>query len=132
MHDRVLITIPSDIRYLESILDIAEVFLKNNVGNEKIIGDLVASVSEATSNAILHGNSSPESSVYVTMQKETELIEIAVEDCNPVYVNFLDTIGEPDMLALSGRGLFIVRAYVDELLLKRGEHGNILILRKQV
>lgn len=132
MRDRVLITIPSDIRYLESILDIAEVFLKNNIKDEKIIGDMVASVSEATSNAILHGNSSPESSVFVSLLKQNDELEITVEDSNPVYVNFLESITEPDMLALSGRGLFIVRAYVDELLLKRGEHGNILILRKQV
>lgn len=132
MRDRVLITIPSDIRYLESILDIAEVFLKNNINDEKIIGDMVASVSEATSNAILHGNSSPDSSVFVSLLKEKDELEITVEDSNPVYVNFLESITEPDMLALSGRGLFIVRAYVDELLLKRGEHGNILILRKQV
>ena len=111
---------------------IAEVFLKNNIRDDKIIGDMVASISEATSNAILHGNSSPTSSVYVSLLKEKDYLEITVEDSNPVYVNFLETISEPDMLALSGRGLFIVRAYVDELLLKRGEHGNILILRKQV
>ena len=132
MPDHVLITIPSDIRYLESILDIAEVFLKNNIKDERIIGDLVASVSEATSNAVIHGNSSPDSSVYVSIMHHPRYIEISIEDSNPVFFNFLETTKEPDILSVSGRGLFIVRAYVDELLLIRGEHGNKLILRKQV
>ena len=128
--------LPSDIEYLELIIDITEAFLLLSDIEEKVADHVVASVSEAAANAIIHGNDNDsEKKVYLSMEIFEEIITVTIEDESnkfDEFIKYYDNNDEVDLLSSSGRGFMIMRAYMDELICRKGKKGNLLILRKRV
>lgn len=84
-------------------------------------------VREAAINAIVHGNKqNPELDVHVTLSFGKEGLKARIVD----HGNGFDPDSTPDpregdnLLRSSGRGLLLIRAFVDEVEFKRGRDGG--------
>lgn len=135
MSEEFILNIPSNIIYLEVVIDLVKYFLQENYDNQSIIDDEIVSLSEAISNAIIHGNNQKKSkkvSIKVIIKKNK--IINRVEDSNPKYTNFIKNYNfdENNILNLSGRGILIMKSYMDNLNVKKGKRGNILEMVKKV
>lgn len=135
MAEFIKLQLPSSLDYLETLLDSVELFLERNDIDSDLIGTLVASLAEAASNAIIHGNHEEVlKPIYVDLSLEKEIISLSVEDSNPEGGEaFLDeeAFQLPDETAIHGRGLFIIKTYMDDVKLKQGSHGSRLVMTKR-
>jgi len=77
MNETFCLYIPSKTIFIETVLDLAESFFKINLNNESVINSEIASISEAVSNAIIHGNKKdPGKDVYLTINiKDNSIIK---------------------------------------------------------
>ncbi len=84
---------------------------------ERKYNELILALSEASSNAIKHGNkSNPDKFIEIAIEITPELIDVKIKDegkgFNP---NEVPNPTEPEnLLKESGRGLFIIKAFVDD------------------
>jgi len=104
--------------------DIMEVLkLRNQCFEIKLI------ISEAVTNAYIHGNNSDNSKpISVEWELRDNLLSIKVEDCGQGIkdINLHKEINEEEILDDSGRGLFIISSYTDELIIS----GSSVIMKK--
>jgi len=97
MSETLKLQLPSSTEYLETIIDTAEIFFQRNSLNNMLIGHLVASLTEAASNAIIHGNDNQILKyVYVDLDVKDELILLSVEDSNTDFRDFVTGSSLPD------------------------------------
>jgi len=93
-------------------------------------------VREAMVNAVVHGNRySANKRVRLTIRKLTELIEIVIEDEGQGFDEQRqdDPLAEENLLAQSGRGLMIIRAFVDDVdIIKTPTGGTRVAMRKSI
>ena len=86
-------------------------------------------ISEAVTNAYIHGNNSDNNKpISVEWKLRDKLLSIKVEDCGQGVkdINLHKEINEEEILDDSGRGLFIIRSYTDELIIS----GSSVIMKK--
>ena len=127
--------IPSKTIFIETVLDLAESFFKINLNNESVINSEIASISEAVSNAIIHGNKKdPGKDVYLTINIKDNSVITKIEDSNKKYYDYLKNYkyDKEDILKSSGRGLFIIETYMDNISLKKGKKGTIIKMEKSL
>lgn len=120
---------------LLSILEIQYVFYGVKSINEKldhIIGKLKLRekifevkliICEAITNAYIHGNKGDDSKpIILTLNKKEDVLNIMVEDCGKLSkdIKIKNSLDENDILYESGRGLFIIAAYTEEIKLDNG------------
>lgn len=99
---------------------------------DEAVTELVSAVGEAFNNAVLHayrGRGSGE--VTLEIRAENGVVEVAVGDEGASFE--LDAIPTPDLAALpeSGMGLYIIRAFCDEVTYSAGT-PNVLRMRKRL
>ena len=104
--------------------------------SESVLADLKLAVTEACGNAVRHAYSSDGGTIRVAYEVEADSIEISVEDDGP-GVTPGDVPEHPfvdDDPAESGMGLAIIRAVMDELVVKPGPNarGTLVRMRKQL
>ena len=103
--------------------------------DEEEIDRISMAVREATVNAVLHGNQyDPKKRVTVVLEATPESLTVAVRDEG----KGLDPVGIPDPLApenllkQSGRGIFLIRAFMDEVRFRSMDPGTEITLIKRV
>ena len=112
------LTLPSRIEAVnKAATAVAEILGRLGVSEEAAFRIDMA-VREAVTNAVLHGNKQDESKlVRVTLASSPEMIEITVHDegagFNPAEVP--DPTAEMNILKTSGRGIFFMRNFMDEV-----------------
>ncbi len=88
-------------------------------------------VAEACNNAVLHaagaGRARP---VSVEAVCSATQLELRVSDHTPGF-DWPGKVALPGVRSANGRGLFIIQAYMDEVLYFRGPGENVLIMRKR-
>jgi anti-sigma regulatory factor (Ser/Thr protein kinase) len=84
-------------------------------------------VNEAVSNAIEHGRSSREGTIRMQVAVEEGALVFSVED----YGTFAPKAPTVDTLPERGRGLAFMAAFVDEVDVRRGDHGTLVRLCKR-
>jgi serine/threonine-protein kinase RsbW len=91
-------------------------------------------VREAMVNAVVHGNRySANKQVHLTVRKVDAVLEVVIEDEGQGFDEHgqTDPLAEENLLAQSGRGLMIIRAFVDELdISKTVTGGTRVVMRK--
>jgi serine/threonine-protein kinase RsbW len=107
----------------------AEVMSRAEVSEEAAFGVDMA-VREAVTNAVLHGNRQDETkTVEVTFTTSPEAIEITVRDrgngFNPEQVP--DPTDAQNLLKTSGRGVFLIRTFMDEAEWSPHPEGGTLV-----
>jgi serine/threonine-protein kinase RsbW len=104
--------------------------------SEAVLADLKLAVTEACGNAVRHAYTADGGTVRVAYEIGADSIEITVEDDGPgVTLEDVpdDPFGDEDP-AESGMGLAIIRAVMDELVVKPGvgARGTLVRMRKQI
>ncbi|SIO05320.1 ATP-binding protein [Algoriphagus halophilus] len=123
------ISIPSlieNIKIIESFIDNAR---ENFDINDDIYGNIMISVTECISNAIIHGNQHDKNKlVHLELFMEDELLRFVIEDEGPGFdLTELKDPTEPENIEKpGGRGIFLIKHLSDEV--KFEEEGRKTIL----
>ena len=99
--------------------------------NEDKMAGLLLSVTEATTNAIIHGNKSDESKIVtIDVRKEADKIVIKVKDQGKGFDPGIvpDPTETENLLKDSGRGLYLMRVYMDDVQYNITPEGTEIIL----
>jgi serine/threonine-protein kinase RsbW len=101
----------------EAAAAVAEFVSRSGVSDDAAFGIDMA-VREAVTNAVVHGNGQDEEKlVGIVLKSSPEAVEISVHDqgsgFNPTEVP--DPTAEENILKTSGRGIFFMRSFMDEV-----------------
>jgi serine/threonine-protein kinase RsbW len=112
------IIIPSSLDYLPKVDKYVEGKLKKLGVDEDRLADIAVSVTEAVTNAVLHGNKNDlKKKVQVKLKADSSRVEITVEDegngFNPDSIQ--SPIEEGNLLKKAGRGIFILKSLMDKV-----------------
>ncbi len=93
------------------------------------------SVREGVINAFHYGNAEQrEKKIYVTFELEPEKMVIHVLDQGRGFdlADVPDPLAEENLLKTSGRGIFLMRSFMDEFAVRRGQQGGAeLVMAKR-
>lgn len=96
---------------------------------------IAMSVREAAVNAVLHGNSyDPGKKITVEYEMTSEKMSIVITD-QGVGINeqtLPDPLAEDNLLKSSGRGIFLIRSFMDEVRIRDLHPGTEITLVKHV
>ena len=124
------IVIPSSTDYLAEVDQYLDGKLLDAGIDESIRTDLAISVSELVNNAILHGNGSDASKdVDIRLSINASELRIVVCDQGKGFdVNQVDNpIDDDNLLREVGRGIFIVKSFVNEVNVTRAPSGGTCV-----
>ena len=113
---------------------VAEFLSRSGISDDAAFGIDMA-VREAVTNAVVHGNRQDESKVVdITLKSSPDAVEISVHDqgrgFNPSEVP--DPTAAENILKTSGRGIFFMRSFMDEVdWLIRPEGGTTVRMLKR-
>lgn len=123
------ISIPSlieNIQIIESFIDNAK---EDFEINDDLYGNIMISVTECISNAIVHGNQSNASKmVHLELQLEPGLLRCSIEDeGNGFDFNQLPDPTDPENIEkVGGRGIFLMKHLSDEVKFEEGGKKTVL------
>lgn len=104
--------------------------------NEETVYHISYAVREAVVNAVVHGNLySANKRVHLVMQRLDRWLQVAVEDEGQGFeeTGQADPLAEENLLSQSGRGILIIRAFMDEVMIGRAPGGGTrIIMRKSL
>jgi serine/threonine-protein kinase RsbW len=113
---------------------VAEFLSRSGITEDSAFGIDMA-VREAVTNAVVHGNRQDENkTVDVTLKSSPDAVEISVHDqgagFNPEAVP--DPTAEENILKASGRGIFFMRSFMDEVdwLIRPGGGTTVRMLKR--
>jgi anti-sigma regulatory factor (Ser/Thr protein kinase) len=127
------LTISSDLRLLALARAFVEAVCQVAGYDEAVTNAVVLATDEATNNIMRHAHRDhPEAPIRIQCQVTAEGIEVRLHDEGAPFdiegVPYLD----PAELRPGGRGVFLMRALMDELSCQpRGERGNVLRMVKR-
>lgn len=101
--------------YVNRVLDIYHV-------DHDMYGNILISLTEAVTNAIVHGNQEVEhKKVHINIRKEDRYLTFCIADEGPGfnYDNLPDPTAPENLLKLGGRGIFLMRQLADLVIFSR-------------
>jgi len=92
-------------------------------------------VHESVINAIWHGNKNdPSKHVWLRFEMYSDRLEIRVRDQGNGYdpSRLLDPLAEENLLNVSGRGIFLIRTFMDEYRVEKiaGEGTEVILVKR--
>ena len=129
----VSLTLSSTLATVEKLEQTAEDFATRAGFDEDAAPNIAMAVREAAVNAVLHGNAyDPGKQVNASFEAGPEALTIRISDQGPGLDP--DTIPDPlapeNILRGSGRGIFLIRAFMDEVHFRQLHPGTELTLIK--
>ena len=114
---------------------VAEFLSRSGITEEAAFGIDMA-VREAVTNAVLHGNRQDENkTVEVTLKSSPDAVEISVHDQGPGFnpEQVPDPTAAENILKASGRGIFFMRSFMDEVnwLMRPGGGTTVRMLKRR-
>jgi len=112
------ITIPSRLEEMEAVHALVDQAVKEYKMDSELAHWIELTISESMINAIQHGNNEdPNKTAYLKISSTGDAIEIIVEDEGQGFT--LDRVADPtsdaNLLKPSGRGILIIRSFMDEV-----------------
>ena len=130
---RTSLTLGSSIESVDTVEKTAEDFAERAGFDEDTVPNIAMAVREAAVNAVLHGNAyDPEKHITASFETNSDSLIVRISDQGPG----LDPDAVPDPLAPenilrgSGRGIFLIRAFMDEVHFRQLHPGTELTLIK--
>jgi serine/threonine-protein kinase RsbW len=133
LRERISLTIPSDLTYLDEVLD----YLNRRLLELGIVNpgdsDVIIALDEAIVNAIKHGNKNdPNKTVRIVAELSASGARFTVRDQGPGFSR--DGLPDPTdplrLLVPSGRGLLLISHIMDEV--RHNECGNEICMSRRV
>lgn len=112
------LTLPSRIAAIDKTATaVAELLTRSGIGEDAAFG-LDMAVREALANAVIHGNKLDDTKrVEITVKSSLDSLEVSIHDqgqgFNPDTIS--DPTKEENILKSSGRGIFFMRNFFDEV-----------------
>jgi serine/threonine-protein kinase RsbW len=127
------LTIPSDLRLLPLVRAFAEGICQAAGCDGHITDAVVVATDEAVNNIMRHAHRGhPEATLQIQCFLHSDSIEIRLLDEGAPFDLAAVPHLDPAELRIGGRGVFLMRALMDELSCQpRGEHGNTLRMVKR-
>jgi serine/threonine-protein kinase RsbW len=121
------LTVPSRLEEMANVHTLVEEAIREYNLSEDLAHWIELTISESMINAIQHGNKcDPEKKATLKISSDGNSIEITVEDQGKGFQ--LDDVADPtnveNLLKPSGRGILIIRSFMDEVNLSRREGGG--------
>lgn len=121
------LTIPSRLEEMEAVHALIEEAVREYKLSDDLAHWLELTISESMINAIQHGNKSdPTKQAKLTISSKNDSIEVIVEDQGKGFA--LDNVADPtdgaNLFKPSGRGILIIRSFMDEVDLTEREGGG--------
>ena len=130
------LSLPSRIDTVATAAALVAEFLSRSGITEDAAFGIDMAVREAVTNAVVHGNRKDENkTVDVTLKSSPDAVEISVHDqgagFNPEDVP--DPTAEENILKASGRGIFFMRSFMDEVnwLIRPGGGTTVRMLKRR-
>ncbi|GAB5407900.1 MAG: hypothetical protein BalsKO_02650 [Balneolaceae bacterium] len=105
--------------------------LQSELGfDDEFYAKLMLTVSEAAMNGVVHGNQlDPSKKVVITAESDGKKLNFTSKDEGPGFNpdDVADPLAEENLLKTSGRGVFLMKEYAEEV--EYQESGTKLILR---
>jgi serine/threonine-protein kinase RsbW len=130
----VTLTCNTDLRFIDLIQVVGAELLKHMSFSQEDGERIWLAIQEGIANAMRHGNKlDKKKSVKVVFTPTSEHIEICIQDQGGGVD--LDAIPNPNLpenlLKPGGRGVYFMKAVMDEVIMDRSPLGSTLILRKR-
>ena len=112
------LVLPSHIEAVADAAAAAADFAQNCGVREEVAFGIDMAVREAVTNAVVHGNKEDEAkSVEVVLNCLKDAVEIEVKDQGEGFdpKNVPDPTDAANLMKTSGRGIFLIRSFVDEV-----------------
>ena len=121
------LTVPSRLEEMANVHTLVEEAIRERRLPDDLAHWIELTISESMINAIQHGNKcDPEKKATLKISSDGNSIEITVEDQGKGFQ--LDDVADPtnveNLLKPSGRGILIIRSFMDEVNLSRREGGG--------
>jgi serine/threonine-protein kinase RsbW len=134
--DRISLDFVSDLKFTEfSVLVFSYIRRFLHIEEDEFF-KVEISLREVINNAILHGNKSDVSKrVYVTFKWSKKWLYISIRDENPEKVDFNSInkkLESNDVLAFSGRGILIMKSYMDRVKFLPSPGGTEIVIEKRL
>ena len=130
---RVSFTLDSSLESVDKVEQTAEQFATRAGFDEDTVSHIAMAVREAAVNAVLHGNSYDKTK-HITASFETTtdslIIRIADQGSGLDPETLPDPLAPENILRGSGRGIFLIRAFMDEVNFRQLHPGTELTLIK--
>jgi len=125
---------PSSIEYLDKIERLSSKIAREAGFDESTVDDISIALTELVNNAIHHGNRDDRAKkVTVTFTQTPEALHIAIRDegggFEPEKLN--DPLHPENLLADNGRGIYLVKALMDNVDYRFPGNGTEVIITKK-
>jgi serine/threonine-protein kinase RsbW len=111
------VTLPSDPSQVSQVEPLLERFTHRLNISSDVYGNMLISLTEAVSNAILHGNQGDNTKqVCISMQRHNDALEVSVSDQGPGFDPHVvpDPTSADCIEKCGGRGLFLMKHLSDD------------------
>ncbi|HWR37132.1 MAG TPA: ATP-binding protein [Clostridia bacterium] len=132
---RVSYTLDSTLESVNKAEEMAQNFGVKAGFDEEEVQRIAMAVREAAVNAVLHGNAyDPKKRVTVVFETSAQALTISVRDEGQGLdaLDIPDPLAPENLLKQSGRGIFLIRAFMDEVRFRNMEPGTEVTLIKHV
>ena len=134
--NQIVLEFISDLKFTEFCVLVFS-YIKNvlNIGDDNFF-KVEISLREVINNAILHGNKSdPHKKVHVKFKWNKKRLSLVVRDENSEKIDFKEInkrLQDRDPLAFSGRGIMIMKSYMDKVKFLPSDHGTEIVMEKYI
>lgn len=130
---RISLTLSSSLESVDTVEHTAEDFAARIGFDEDTVPNIAMAVREAAVNAVLHGNAyNPAKQITATFEATSDSMVVRISDqgagVDPDKLP--DPLAPENILRGSGRGIFLIRAFMDEVHFRQLHPGTELTLIK--
>ncbi|QHN02799.1 ATP-binding protein [Granulicella sp. WH15] len=130
---RVSYTLHSTLESVNTVEDMAESWARRAGFDDDTVTSIAMAVREAAVNAVMHGNAySPKKHIDCSFETTAESLVIRIADqgegVDPECIP--DPLAPENILRGSGRGIFLIRAFMDEVHFRQLQPGSEITLIK--
>lgn len=132
--ERAELKLPSTLESVDKIEALAEAFATRGGWDEDTACNIAMVTREAAINAVKHGNRFDEGKqVLARLERTEDVLSIRIADEGESFdpETIPDPLAENNLLRPSGRGVFLMRAFMDEVHFRQLEHGTEVALVKR-
>ena len=130
---RVSLTLGSSIESVDRVEQTAQEFAERAGFDEDTVPNIAMAVREAAVNAVIHGNAySPGKQITATFETNSDSLVVRLTDQGAgLDLNKIpDPLAPENILRGSGRGIFLIKAFMDEVHFRQLHPGTELTLIK--
>jgi serine/threonine-protein kinase RsbW len=127
--------LPSQLRFLSVVDAVVQSFSSEFAMSPDDINNLSTAAIEAASNAMEHANKFAEGKkVLLRLRGRGSVVEVEVEDQGEGFDPrpYERELGAEDLLKMRGRGIFIMRSFMDEVRFARLAQGGMRVFLRKV